>query len=443
MPEARTFSALALIFCLLLVSCDAGSAGPDPAEEPLPDEVLVDLLTRGGQRGLNVFLQPASDDLSAIPQDPRNPLTEAKIALGQAVFHDTALGTRPVRPEGQGTYSCVTCHHADAGFQAGRRQAIGEGGSGWGRRGEARSPAYPMGEVDVQSIRTPSVLNGAYQDVMHWDGSLGARGQNEGTEAYWTGSNSVNHLGYDGLETQAIRAMTAHRMDRLDGSVLETNPTYRILWMDAFGNEPLTVERVGLAVAAWERTVFASRAPFQEWLRGNRQAMSPEEKAGAILFFGKAGCETCHTGPALAGPGFYALGMADLEGADVLGSGPPQRGRGGFIADPEWDARFKIPQLYNLADSPFYGHGATFSSLRAVVDYYNEALPQRPPPPGRSLESRFRPLELTAAEVEQLTAFLASALRDPDLRRYQPASVPSGSCFPANDAQARLDLGCD
>lgn len=141
-----------------------------------------------------------------IPQDPRNPLTAEKVHLGRLLFHETVLGTRPAIPEGAGTYGCVTCHHAEAGFQAGRRQSIGDGGSGWGVMGEARTAAYGGGLTDAPGLRSPSVLNGAFQDVMHWDGSLGAFGQNAGTDAFWTEGSfqEVNRLGYDGLESQAI-----------------------------------------------------------------------------------------------------------------------------------------------------------------------------------------------------------------------------------------------
>ena len=69
--------------------------------------------------------------------------------------------------------------------------------------------------------------------------------------------------------------------------------------------------------ALFERTVRANQAPFQRWLRGDRKAMSIEEKEGALLFFGKAQCDACHSGPALNSMTFHALGMADLEGPEI------------------------------------------------------------------------------------------------------------------------------
>jgi cytochrome c peroxidase len=404
----------------------------------------VELLTIGGQRGLDNFQQPESDDYGAIPQDPANPLTAAKVELGRLLFHETGLATNPRDPSGQSTYSCATCHHAGAGFASGLRQAIGEGGSGWGQNGEGRLPAsaYAQADLDVQGIRSPSVLNTAYQEVMGWAGSFGVRGPNRGTEAAWEGDPllEVNKLGYDGLESQAISALMKHRMDSLQASPLATHPGYQALWTEAFPGEPISLERAGLAIAAYERTLLSNRAPFQRWLRGETVAMSDAEKRGALLFFDKAGCEVCHTGPALNQMAFYALGMPDMEGPGVIGLAEPL-GRGGFTGLSNEEYKFKVPQLYNLKDAPFYGHGGTFESLREVVEYYNDGIPAVSLPAGRA-PVFFRALDLTEREVDDLTRFLSESLRDPDLARYAPDTLPSGNCTPANDLQARADLGC-
>ena len=77
-------------------------------------------------------------------------------------------------------------------------------------------------------------------------------------------------------------------------------------------------EFAGLAVAAYERTVLANQAPFQAWLRGNTGALTDRQKAGATVFFGKAGCVSCHTGPALNSMAFHAIGMNDLDDGPAL-----------------------------------------------------------------------------------------------------------------------------
>jgi cytochrome c peroxidase len=132
--------------------------------------------------------------------------------------------------------------------------------------------------------------------------------------------------------------------------------------------------------------------------------------------------------------------MPDMEGPGVIGLAEPL-GRGGFTGLPNEEYKFKVPQLYNLKDAPFYGHGGTFESLREVVEYYNDGIPAVSLPAGRA-PVFFRALDLTEREVDDLTRFLSESLRDPDLARYAPDTLPSGNCTPANDLQARADLGC-
>ncbi|MFQ5569455.1 MAG: cytochrome-c peroxidase [Rhodothermales bacterium] len=426
-----------------LAGCELMSSGD--SDDAHLDETLIALVTREGQRGLSNFILPESDDFATIPHDPANPLTADKVALGKLLFHETALATEPRHEEGRGTYSCAACHHAGAGFQAGRQQGISDGGSGWGVNGEGRTrhPAYEVSEMDVQAARSPSILNSGYQQVMSWAGVLGANGPNEGTEAHWIRGTllEVNHLGFDGLESQAIVGLQAHRMGDIKSSIVASHPTYTELWERVFPGEEVSVLRAGLAIAAFERTVLANKAPFQRWLKGDLEAMSAAEKRGAILFFDKANCESCHTGPPLNSVTFYALGMPDMAGPNIFGEVPETLGRGWFLQDPNEFYKFKIPQLYNLKDSPFYGHGGTFKSIREVVEYYNAGIPARTLPEGR-LEPRFKPLGLTRAEIDDLVAFLTESLRDPDLMRYVPESLPSGNCTPVNDPVARIDLGC-
>ena len=57
-------------------------------------------------------------------------------------------------------------------------QGIADGGLGYGVRGEGRhpNPVYDTDSLDVQPIRSPSILNAAYQEVQLWNGQFGAHG---------------------------------------------------------------------------------------------------------------------------------------------------------------------------------------------------------------------------------------------------------------------------
>ena len=131
---------------------------------------------------MSYYRLPESTDFNAIPQDPRNPLTKAKVALGGFLFHETAISVDAKDSNLNGTFSCASCHHASAGFQAGTFQGIGEGGQGFGVRGENRTPMSHIVDADVQPVKSPSSMNGAYQPNQLWNGQFGATYLNEGTE---------------------------------------------------------------------------------------------------------------------------------------------------------------------------------------------------------------------------------------------------------------------
>lgn len=416
------------------------------------DKQLETLIKTADPDGLSGLQFPASTDFNQIPQDPLNPITTEKVQLGKLLYHETALGRRAKYAEGLNTYSCASCHHVAAGFQAGKQQGIGDGGIGFGNRGEARdrNPNYPIDSLDVQPIRSPTALNVAYQTNMLWNGQFGATGVNTGTEDRWPDGTpiAVNRLGYEGVETQAIAGMTVHRQ-MVDTTYLFPMG-YQSLFDQAFPDFPrskrYTNETAGLAMAAYERTLLAQEAPFQKWLGGDYSAMSDQQKRGAILFFGTANCVSCHNGPALSSMEFHALGMEDLNGPGVYGpagNDPAKLGRGSFTKNSADNYKFKVPQLYNLKDSPFYGHGGTFHSIKEVVMYKNMAVKSSQEVPDGQLASEFQPLGLSEAQVEAISSFLAEGLYDAALTRYVPNSLPSALCFPNNDSMSKEDLNCN
>jgi len=403
--------------------------------------------------GIESLIQPRSDDFDNIPQDPNNTLTKEKVELGKLLFHETALGKNAKKDESINTYSCASCHHAAAGFQAGTAQGIGDGGIGFGIRGEGRriSSLYKPEEIDVQPVRSPSALNTAYQEITLWNGQFGATGMNQGTEAQWTEGTpkAVNKLGYQGVETQAIAGLTVHRL-LVNEEFINENGEYKKYFDEAFSEFPesdrYTNETAGLAIAAYERTILANESPFQNWLNNESNGLTTTELRGAIVFFGDGKCAKCHNGPALNSMSFHALGMSDLSAdkAQIHGLNESViKGRGGFTKDPNDDYKFKTPQLYSLIDSPHYGHGASFNSIEAIIKYKNAGKRQNPNVPVESLSSTFKPLGLTDQEIFDLTQFIRTGLHDTYLRRYVPSSVLSGKCFPNNDDRSRADMKCN
>ena len=418
------------------------------------DRQLRESIMSATGKPVDALAMPQADDLANIPQDPRNLLTPQKVALGKLLFHETGLGTQGKFANLRYTFSCASCHHAGAGFQANRAQGLGEGGLGFGRTGEGRVRAANVSgdDVDAQPLRSPSALNSAYQELMLWSGQFGGVGDNLGTEDQWTAGTpkATNALGFAGVETQAIAGLKVHRLG-VDADIL-AQLGYKAAFDEVFADVPVaeryTNTTTGLAIAAYERTLLATEAPFQRWLRGDAAALSAREMRGAIVFFGDGGCASCHSGPSLADMSFHALGMSDLHDCaeEIVQSTPnmaAHKGRGGFTLRSADMWKFKVPQLYNLTDSRFYGHGASFRSVRDVVSYKNAGRAQNPRVPADAISADFQPLQLTEAQQRDLVAFLEDGLHDPNLRRYVPEALPSGNCFPVADALARAEMHCD
>ena len=445
---------LAVLCSVLLFAACKNDESLDPESTDFDTELENALRDISPNNTLAFFKMPASDDFSEIPQDPRNPLTVEKVALGKLLYHETGLAINPMKEIGKGEYSCASCHFASAGFQAGRFQGIAEGGIGFGINGEGRvkGSLYPGEMIDVQPIRTPSAMNGAYQELQLWNGQFGGTGQNLLYEDQWTEETPIetNNLGYEGLEIQAIAGLKVHRLG-LEMEFLESTG-YKAMFDEVFADVPVenryTNEFAGLAIAAYERTMLANQAPFQKWLQGSQNAMSELEKQGAVLFFKDAACGNCHTGPALNSMEFHAYGMPDLYtcGEEIFQANADSGanlGRGSFTKLDEDMYKFKVPQLYNLADSPFYGHGSNFTNIKDVVDYKNSGQSLNVAVPQEQLAEDFKPLNLTDGDVLAIAAFLEKSLRDPNLERYVPDNLLSGNCFPNADPLSANQLGCE
>lgn len=293
-------------------------------------------------------------------------------------------------------------------------------------------------------------MNGAYQPVMLWNGQFGATDINIGTEEQWTEDTpkAVNHLGFEGLEIQAIAGLEVHRM-KFNKETIEANG-YKSLWDQVNADVPeedrydkLTA---GLAIAEYERTVMSNEAPFQRYLNGDYEALTYEEKMGASIFFSKGQCANCHTGPALNKMEFHALGLNEFNPSEVTFynlDDPTKFGRYSFTKEEEdkYKFKFKTPQIYNLRELKFIGYRASMNSVREIIEYKNESISENPEVPTEVL--RLSPKGLTEAEITQLTLFVENVLYDNNLNRYVPSALPSGNCFPNNDESSKKDLGCN
>ncbi len=401
------------------------------------------------------YVMPNSTDYSLLPnQDPNNPVTAEKAALGKLLFFETGIGLDAKNTVSLATYSCSSCHIPEKSFTAGRFQGIADGGVGYGIFGNGRqkNSLYPGSLVDAQGARPLPVINLTYVKVALWNGSFGSFGLNVGTEAAWGITDSltiINQKGLEGLEAVIPRALFVHRQ------VITKDVTdklgYTAMFDAAFPDIPVSSryskESAAKAIASYFRTILTNKAPFQLWLKGNKDAMTVQEKRGASLFFGKAGCANCHNSPSFNNQKFAAIGVNNLyqSGYEVFRTDvndARNKGRGGFTLKDEDLYKFKVPQLYNLKGIGFYFHGASKTSIKQVVEYFNNAVPENTTVPIARIDSFFKPRGLSSSEIDDLVSFIEDGLYDPELLRYKPSSVMSGNCFPNNDPQSKTDMGC-
>ena len=63
-----------------------------------------------------------------------------------------------------------------------------------------------------------------------------------------------------------------------------------------------------------------------------------------------------------------------------------------------------------MKNTPFYGHGASFTDIRSVVAYKNRGVPQQADVPESQLAEQFGNLDLSREEIDLITDFIENGL---------------------------------
>lgn len=323
--------------------------------------------------------------LTPVPVPAYNPQTLEKIELGKKLFFDRRLS-------GDGTMSCAACHNPERGFSDGREISLN----------------YPT----TRNWRnSPTLLNVAYQKFLFHDG----RAQT--------------------LEEQALfPMMSAFEMNRnLDyvEELIRSVPEYVKSFTEVFRDGDTTRERIGMAIAAFERTLVSKDPPLDRYLKGDKKALSADAEKGLILFTGKGRCTECHFGVSLSDHGFHALNVPEnLEQEKDPRVASTRR----FVAkvyhyedfrnlkeDPgrylitkdkkDWKA-FKTPTLWEIGKTAPYMHNGIFQTLDEVIDFFDQG--------GGKGNSALRPLNLSAEEKKQLKIFMVEALTGKEVEFTYP-----------------------
>jgi cytochrome c peroxidase len=422
--------------------------------------------------------------------------------LGRLLFFDPILSLHSDN-------SCAGCHSPQTGF--GDTQSIAIGVQNNGIVGPHRSGPR-------NQRRTPMLVNVAFIPKLMWNGRffapsgdpfdnsqgfvfpppegtmkfpprdpvirhlLAAQGQLPPTElteaAGFTGTRGTIGPEFDpfgdglgspvplpdgnGFRNEPIRQAV---LRRLNGSA-----AYRALFARSFPavsrGQPIDFAMVGQALAEFQFTLVFANAPIDRFARGEHDAMTERQKRGALLFFGSAGCVSCHAVAGQASEMFSdftnrRIGVPPLAPrfgvgtGNVIFDGPGRDEDFGAeqVSNNAGDRyKFRTSPLRNVSLQPAFFHNGAFTRLEDAIAHHFYPVwsarfyhPQRagvardlirPIGPVDPLLKNLDPLlpvpgALNLRQFHDLVEFVRDGLLDPAskpemLCRLIPETLPSG-----------------
>lgn len=254
----------------------------------------------------------STSELLKLIDNPKNPITDAKVELGKKLYFDPRLSR-------SGLISCNTCHNLATGGVDGVSAAIGHK---W-----AANPHH---------LNSPTVYNSVFFSTQFWDG------RSPHLEDQAQGPMQA------GPEMASPKALVAERVNSI--------PAYVSEFKHAYGPDvKVTFEKIADTIAVFERTLVTP-SRFDKFMEGCDKALNKEEKAGLKTFIDK-GCATCHNDIALGGTMNTFPVMGKFKYADV----------GDFNS-----AMVKVPTLRNVTETAPYFHNGTVWSLAESVKIMGE-----------------------------------------------------------------------
>lgn len=289
---------------------------------------------------------------------PKTPQQEAKIELGKMLWFDPRLSL-------SGKVSCNTCHDLSTNGADTKPLSIGYAG----RKG---------------TVNSPTVFNAEKQIAQFWDG----RAKTLAEQATGPITNPLE------------MAMTPE----LAEGVIRSIPGYRPYFEKAFGSKNPTFSEIAEALAAFETTLTTPNAPFERYLKGDKNALTQQQIDGLKLFR-RSGCIRCHSGNLLGGTSFQKVGSVRPYVTDNSSKGRMD------VSGKPWDEMmFKVPTLLNVERTAPYFHDGAVKTLPDAV---------------KKIADIQLDMNLSEKQVEEIVAFLES-LNGELPKIEKPTLPPSG-----------------
>ena len=254
----------------------------------------------------------SSLELMKLIDNPKNPITDAKVELGKKLFFDPRLSKSQI-------ISCNFCHNLGEGGDDGVEASIGH-----------KWTANP------HHVNAPTVYNAVFFNAQFWDGR----------------AKDVEEQAQGPIQAHPEMAATKEHVE----SVINSIPAYVDEFKKAYGDDvKVSFTKVTDTIGLYERTLVTPSV-YDDFLNGNENAMTQAQKDGLDTFI-KAGCTSCHTGIALGG---------DMNAFNVTATYKHQN-VGDFNGDK--NGMVKVPTLRNITQTaPYYHNGKIWSLKEAISE---------------------------------------------------------------------------
>jgi cytochrome c peroxidase len=259
---------------------------------------------------------------SAYAKEPVSPIKPvqninlAQVELGKKLYFDPRLSK-------SGFISCNSCHNLSMGGTDNIKTSIGD--------------KWQQGPINA-----PTVLNSSLNVAQFWDGRAADLKEQAGGPIANPGEMASSHT----LALDVIRSI----------------PAYVTEFKQVFGSDKIDIDKVTQAIAEFEKTLVTPNSPFDQWLLGDKDALTADELTGYKLFK-NSGCVACHNGEALGGTSFQKMGVVEpyqtkskVEGLAAVTGKDADR------------FKFKVPTLRNVEMTYPYFHDGEAETLTEAVD---------------------------------------------------------------------------